>query len=90
MIHPSTELRFINDEIGYGVVATRFIPKGTIVWALTNLTANSHRISLISWPLYKEILLNTLSETARESGSLLGQRSLRQSQFPFKLHDHTL
>ena len=34
MIHPDTELRFISPEIGYGVVATRFIPKGTITWAL--------------------------------------------------------
>ena len=32
MIHPDTELRFINDVIGYGVVATKFIPKGTITW----------------------------------------------------------
>lgn len=34
MIHPHTELRFINDEIGYGVVAKQFIPKGTITWVL--------------------------------------------------------
>lgn len=34
MIHPSTELRFIDPAVGYGVFATRFIPKGTIVWAL--------------------------------------------------------
>lgn len=33
MIHPHTELKFINPEIGYGVVATKFIPKGTITWA---------------------------------------------------------
>jgi hypothetical protein len=32
MIHPSTELRFINDHIGYGVFATEFIPRGTITW----------------------------------------------------------
>jgi hypothetical protein len=32
MIHPDTELRFISPEIGYGVVATKFIPKGTITW----------------------------------------------------------
>ncbi|RAK69881.1 SET domain-containing protein [Hymenobacter edaphi] len=32
MIHPDTELRFISPEIGYGVVATRLIPKGTICW----------------------------------------------------------
>jgi hypothetical protein len=34
MIHPHTELRFISDEIGFGVVATKFIPKGTITWVL--------------------------------------------------------
>jgi hypothetical protein len=32
MIHPSTELRHINDTIGYGVFATAFIPEGTIVY----------------------------------------------------------
>lgn len=34
VIHPATELRYIDPAIGYGVFATRFIPKGTIVWAL--------------------------------------------------------
>jgi hypothetical protein len=37
MIHPDTELRFINSKIGYGVVATKLIPKGTITWALDKL-----------------------------------------------------
>jgi len=37
MIHPSTELRFISPEIGFGVVATEFIPKGTITWVLDSL-----------------------------------------------------
>ncbi|WP_066296381.1 SET domain-containing protein [Bacillus sp. FJAT-29937] len=37
MIHPHTELRFINDQIGFGVFATEFIPKGTITWALDEL-----------------------------------------------------
>ncbi len=32
MIHPHTKLQFISPEIGYGVVATHFIPKGTITW----------------------------------------------------------
>ncbi len=32
MIHPYTELRFINDTIGFGVVATALIPRGTITW----------------------------------------------------------
>ncbi|MGJ8550804.1 MULTISPECIES: SET domain-containing protein [Winogradskyella] len=37
MIHPKTELKFISQEIGYGVVATEFIPAGTITWALDQL-----------------------------------------------------
>ncbi len=37
MIHPHTELKFINDEVGHGVVATKFIPAGTITWVLDEL-----------------------------------------------------
>jgi hypothetical protein len=37
MIHPHTELRFINDKIGYGVVALKHIPQGTITWAIDKL-----------------------------------------------------
>lgn len=37
MIHPDTELRFINDVVGYGVVAKKFIPKGTITWVQDEL-----------------------------------------------------
>ncbi len=32
MIHPHTEVRFIHPDKGYGVVATKHIPRGTIVW----------------------------------------------------------
>lgn len=32
MIYPKTELRKISDIVGYGVVATQFIPAGTITW----------------------------------------------------------
>jgi len=32
MIHPDTELRRVNETIGYGVFATRPIPKGTILY----------------------------------------------------------
>ncbi|MGQ0618978.1 MAG: SET domain-containing protein [Panacagrimonas sp.] len=34
MMHPHAELRFIDERIGYGVFATRPIPRGTIVWIL--------------------------------------------------------
>ncbi|UJH89949.1 SET domain-containing protein [Antarcticibacterium sp. 1MA-6-2] len=37
MMHPDTEVQFISDEIGYGVVATKFIPKGTITWVQDEL-----------------------------------------------------
>ncbi|MFD2517141.1 SET domain-containing protein [Salinimicrobium flavum] len=37
MMHPDTELRFINEEIGYGVVAKKFIPRGTITWVQDEL-----------------------------------------------------
>src|SRR4051812_43573751 len=37
MIHPDTELRFISPEKGYGVVATKLIPKGAITWAFDAL-----------------------------------------------------
>ena len=37
MIHPHTELKFISPEVGHGVVATQFIPKGTITWVLDDL-----------------------------------------------------
>jgi SET domain-containing protein len=37
MMHPDTEVRFINEVKGYGVFATKFIPKGTITWVLDDL-----------------------------------------------------
>src|SRR5688572_19353678 len=37
MIHPCTELRLINAEIGYGVFATMKIPQGTVVWTLCEM-----------------------------------------------------
>jgi hypothetical protein len=46
MIHPDTELRFINPTMGYGVVATRLIPAGTITWTRDALdqTIPEHRV----------------------------------------------
>jgi hypothetical protein len=37
MIHPHTELKFISEQIGYGVVATRLIPQGTVTWVRDDL-----------------------------------------------------
>ncbi len=57
MIHPNTELRFINDEIGYGVVATDFIPAGTITWVLDKLDREFTPSEVENMDqLYKDIL----------------------------------
>lgn len=37
MIHPNTELRFINDHVGYGVFATEDISEGTITYIKDSL-----------------------------------------------------
>lgn len=57
MIHPKTELKFISNEIGYGVVATEFIPAGTITWALDDLDREFTPSKLKKMnPLYQNIL----------------------------------
>lgn len=32
MVHPHTEVRFIDQDLGHGLFATRLIPRGTITW----------------------------------------------------------
>src|SRR3954447_14649140 len=57
MIHPHTELRFISNEVGYGVVATKFIPKGTITWAYDQLDRSFTPAEVSAMDdVYKEIL----------------------------------
>src|SRR5262249_4470648 len=57
MIHPHTELRFISPEIGWGVFATKPIPKGTVTWVRDEL---DHIVSPARFralgPLYRELL----------------------------------
>jgi uncharacterized protein len=52
MVHPHTEIRFVNDIIGWGVFATRFIPKGTIVWALDALDQRFTAAQVAALPAY--------------------------------------
>ncbi len=57
MIHPDTELKFISREIGYGVVATEFIPAGTITWVLDKLDREFSPLEFQSMePIYQNIL----------------------------------
>lgn len=37
MIHPHTAVKYIDSDKGYGLVATGFIPCGTITWTLDHL-----------------------------------------------------
>ncbi|HEX2898241.1 MAG TPA: SET domain-containing protein-lysine N-methyltransferase, partial [Bacteroidia bacterium] len=49
MIHPSTELRFIGPEVGYGVFATEFIPKGTITYVEDDLEVRIPESQFLSY-----------------------------------------
>ena len=57
MIHPHTELRYINPELGFGVFATRFIPRGTLTWVRDDLdqVVPSDRIAALA-PVYQALL----------------------------------
>jgi hypothetical protein len=58
MMHPHTELRFIDESIGYGVFATQFIPKGTITWILDELDQKFDAAYVLSLePLRRDRLL---------------------------------
>jgi hypothetical protein len=37
MVHPNTEVRVVSPEIGLGVFATKFIPKGTIMYVIDEM-----------------------------------------------------
>ena len=57
MIHPHTEFQFISNEIGYGVVATHFIPAGTITWVLDKLDREFSPVDFQNMePIYQNIL----------------------------------
>jgi uncharacterized protein len=57
MIHPDTELRFIDEEIGYGLFATKMIPRGTITWALDKFDQlySVDQVQTLD-PIYRDIL----------------------------------
>jgi hypothetical protein len=57
MIHPATEIRFVNPAIGYGLFATELIPKGTITWvgdALDQIITDTEAAKLP--PITRELL----------------------------------
>lgn len=57
MIHPKTELRYISNEVGYGVVATEFLSAGTITWVLDKLDQEFSPQEMEAMePIYQNIL----------------------------------
>jgi hypothetical protein len=61
MVHPDTELRYISDAIGWGVFATRPIPRGTITWALDALDQKFTPAQAAALPAYARDLLDKYS-----------------------------
>ena len=61
MIHPKTELKFISNEIGYGVVATEFIPAGSITWVLDKLDREFSSLEFQSMEDIYQNILDTYS-----------------------------
>ncbi|HYC00602.1 MAG TPA: SET domain-containing protein [Candidatus Limnocylindrales bacterium] len=57
MVHPDTELRRISPRIGFGVVATARIPRGTITWIRDRLdqTFTPQQVAALPEP-YQRIL----------------------------------
>lgn len=57
MMHPHTALRFISEDIGHGVVATRDIPAGTITWIQDELDREFTPEQIRAFnPLYTETM----------------------------------
>jgi hypothetical protein len=58
MLHPDTELRFVDSTIGYGVFATRLIPRGTITWVRDRLDQAFTPEAIAAFPThYRDTLL---------------------------------
>jgi len=68
MIHPASEVRYVSSAVGYGVVATRFIPKGSITWVHDDLdqVIESAQVPdmppMLQWAIEKYSYLNRRGE----------------------------
>jgi hypothetical protein len=71
MLHPHTELRFVDPDMGYGVFASRFIPKGTITWVRDDLDQTFSPTGFARFsPFYRD-LLDTYSFVDKEGDYVL-------------------
>ncbi|WP_163397802.1 SET domain-containing protein [Flavobacterium fluviatile] len=71
MIHPDTEIRFISPEKGYGVVATKLIPRGTITWVQDDLDQIFSRDQVTKLNPFIKKYLETYSFTNKHGDMVL-------------------
>lgn len=71
MIHPHTELRFVSPAIGWGVFATRPLPRGTIVWALDALDRRLTPAEVAAMPRYAREQIDKYSYVDRHGHHVL-------------------
>ena len=71
MIHPDTEIRFISKEKGYGVVATKLIPRGTITWVQDDLDQIFTRDQIAKLNPFIKKYLDTYSFTNKNGEMVL-------------------
>jgi len=58
MIHPDTEVRFIDNNKGYGLFAVHPIPRGTVTWSLDPIDREIKPEEMAGYDaIYQEILL---------------------------------
>lgn len=71
MIHPDTEVRFISKEKGFGVVATKLIPTGTITWVQDDLDQIFSKEKIADLNPYTRKYLETYSFTNKNGEMVL-------------------
>ncbi len=71
MVHPDTELRHVNDTIGWGVFATQPIPRGTITWALDPLGQRFTPAQIAALPPFARDVLHTYASNDAEGVAIL-------------------
>lgn len=75
MIHPHTRIQHISDEMGYGVFATQFIPKGTITYVKDSL---EHEITPEAYSQHTEQMQEQI-----EKYSYIDERGVRIVSWDF-------
>ncbi|HBN08530.1 MAG TPA: SET domain-containing protein-lysine N-methyltransferase [Cyanobacteria bacterium UBA8530] len=57
MIHPDSFLRFVHEEVGYGVFANHDLPKGTLLWVRDDLDISTSPGELAKMPaIYRALI----------------------------------